>query len=77
VRRTAAGLGEVFKEKSMKMMQQGVIFSPVALVVETSEEAEALWELARFTNRTGEPLSSEARAMAVKISNWFSNEAHL
>lgn len=61
----------------MKMMQQGMTFSPVALVVETAEEADALWELARFTNCTGEPLSGEARVMAVKISNWFSNEAHL
>ena len=61
----------------MKMMQQDITFSPMALIVETAEEAEALWELARFTDCTGEPLSGEARAMAVKISNWFSNEAKL
>lgn len=61
----------------MKMMQQDVTFSPIAIVVETAEEAEALWELARFTDCTGEPLSIEARALAVHISNWFSNAAKL
>lgn len=61
----------------MKMMQQETTFSPIAIVCETLEEAEALWDLARFTDCTGEPLSDDARRMAIKISDWFSNDAKL
>lgn len=61
----------------MKMMQQETTFSPIAIVCETLEEAEALWDLARFTDCTGEPLSDDARRMAIKISDWFSNDAQL
>lgn len=64
-------------EIAMKMKQQSSAFSAIALIVETADEAEALWELARFTDATGEALSNRARKLAVKISDWFSNEAKL
>lgn len=60
----------------MKMLQQETQFAPIAIVCETPEEAEALWELARFATQPRE-LSTNAHQMASKIGNWFSHEAKL
>lgn len=59
----------------MRMTQQDSVFAPIALVCETREEANALWDLARFTDCSGESLSPEAQKLAIKISNWLSSEA--
>lgn len=59
----------------MKMMQQEGDFRPIALVLETPEEAAALWDLMLGVKRTTE--NETVYQMAVKISDWISNRAHL
>lgn len=61
----------------MKLMQQQTVFSPVSIVLETREEAEALWNMARFTKCNGEMLSRDAKLVALQLSDWFSNEVKL
>lgn len=60
----------------MKLMQQKNMFSPIAIVVESSEDVQALWDLVLFATSPRE-LSPEARDLAARISNYLSNEAHL
>ena len=57
----------------MKLTQQAVPkFEPIAIVLESLEEAELFWQMIR-----GEYADPEEQIMANKISNYFSNEAHL
>ena len=58
----------------MKMMQQEGNFKPIALVLETEQEAQTLWGIVlRIKSCT--PNDREF-AMGQKISDWLSNEAH-
>lgn len=56
----------------MKLVQQES-FSPIAIILETREEAELFWKIMREVD-TG---CHEGWKMAEKISNMFSNEAKL
>ncbi len=59
----------------MKLNQQSSEFSPIALVLETREEAQTFWDLiTRITHVTNRSAEFE---MALRISDWLSNEAHL
>ncbi len=59
-------------------IQQEPKFQPITLVLETKEEAEALWEL---VDSSGIEISSRKRQLRRKlrrkISNWFSTQAQL
>lgn len=59
----------------MKFTQQEGAFRPIAVVFETSEEAELFWKIVREMDDF--PLGLKERGMLTKISNYFSNEAKL
>jgi hypothetical protein len=61
----------------MKMMQQDGNFRPIALVLETEIDALRFWDIINQYVSVGGAASEEAYQMAIKISNWFSNEAKL
>jgi len=57
----------------MKLTQQGVPeFHPIAIVLESREEAELFWRMVR-----GEYCDDDEQRMANRISDYFSNEAKL
>ena len=60
----------------MKMMQQEGEFRPIALVLETEQDALMLWDIVNYYNSQG-GASVGASRLATEISNWFSQEAHL
>ncbi len=59
----------------MKMMQQEGSFRPIALVLETEEDALLLWDIMSQYIAAG--ACEGANQMATQISNWFNNEAKL
>ena len=63
----------------MKIMQQSEPkFEPIAIVLETAYEANILWSLVSVVRRLelgGNEVDEEIRKMAIKISNYFGNEA--
>ena len=61
----------------MKMMQQEGAFKPIALVLESEEDALRFWDIINQYVSVGGPASEGAYQMAIRISNWFSNEAKL
>jgi hypothetical protein len=61
----------------MKMMQQEGAFNPIALVLESEEDALRFWAIVNQYISVGGAASEGAYQMAVRISNWFSNEAKL
>lgn len=56
----------------MKLAQEPA-FSPIALIFETAGEAEAFWSVIRNANGCNQ----FEREIIRKISDLFSNEAHL
>jgi len=53
-------------------------FQPITIVLETKEEAEALWKALRvFEKYKKGKMSIEERNFVVTLSNWFSNQASL
>lgn len=59
------------------MMQQEGAFKPIALVLESQEDALRFWDIINQYITEGGSASEEAYQMAARISNWFSNEAKL
>ena len=57
----------------MKITQQSKEFSPIAIVLETKEDAAIFWDIVSLVDQASKP----HYAMARKISDWFSNEAKL
>lgn len=53
----------------MRLVQEKA-FSPIAIVLETKEEAETFWRMVRESIQN----DNEARQMAIKISNLFGDE---
>ena len=57
----------------MKLIQQAMPkFEPIAVVLETREEAELFWRMIR-----GSYADADEQRLANKISDYFSNEAKL
>lgn len=56
----------------MRLVQED-LFSPIAIVLETREEAELFWKIVREVDA----VDPAACRMAAKLSNLFSNEAKL
>ena len=56
----------------MRLVQEPA-FSPIAIVLETADEAETLWAIVRHA----EGHNQFERDMIRKLSDLFSNEAHL
>ena len=57
----------------MKIIQQEVpVFEPIAIVLETREEAELFWQMVR-----GSYDDIDEQHLANKISDYFSNDAKL
>jgi hypothetical protein len=61
----------------MKMMQQEGEFKPIALVLETENDALMFLDIINQYVSVGGAASEGAYQMAVRVSNWFSNEAKL
>ena len=59
----------------MKLQQENDGFSPIALVLENREEARVFWDMVLGVKKCTEKDSKYQ--MAIKISDWLSNEAHL
>lgn len=55
----------------MKIVQEPT-YRPIVIKLETREEAQAFWELVD-ENHTRLRKGSLARDLAIKISNWFTN----
>jgi len=53
-------------------LKQSPVFQPIHIVIETSEEAEAIW--AALDDR---PLDRKQQETVNQISNWFSQVAQL
>lgn len=61
----------------MKLNQEPA-FSPITLTFETREEARLFWSgICSVDTGCGEPDSKAKDKLFRKISDWFSNEAHL
>jgi len=56
----------------MRVMQEEA-FKPITLVLETKEEALALWNL---IDSKGDR-TDEEKSFAMRLSNWFTNRAQL
>lgn len=59
----------------MKLMQQDGGFRPIAIVLETEADAITFWDMVMRVEKCTDVEAEHD--MAVKISNWFSNQAHL
>lgn len=59
----------------MKMMQQEGAFKPIAIVLDTEEDALRFLDIIEQYVAVGGPASESAYQMAIRISNWFTNEA--
>ena len=58
----------------MKIEQQKT-FKPITITLETETDAQAFWEIVQQFPNDNE--NKDARNLATRISNWFSNEAKL
>lgn len=59
------------------MMQQEGAFRPIALVLETKEDAAQFWDIINQYISVGGAASEKTYQVAVRISDWFSKEAKL
>jgi len=59
----------------MKLMQHEGNFRPIAIVLETEEDAATFWDMVLRIEKCTDVEAEHD--MAVKISNWFSNQAKL
>jgi hypothetical protein len=57
----------------MKILQEKS-FKPITLTLETAEEANAFWGILEVGAKE---LRGEDKELALKLSNWFSNNAEL
>ena len=62
----------------MKFLQEPK-FQPISIVLETKEEAEAMWKIVQFIASSISPsnFNNEAMKLAIDLSSKFSDEAHL
>ena len=47
-------------------------FKPITIVLKTEKEAMAFWDLMNNDFKK----TDEAKKLAIKLANWFSNQAH-
>lgn len=59
----------------MKLHQENEGFSPIAVVLETKEDAVVFWDMINRVKRTTD--RDAEYEMALEISDWLSNEAKL
>jgi len=59
----------------MKLLQENEGFSPIAVVLETKEDAVVFWDMINRVKRTTD--RDAEYEMALEISDWLSNEAKL
>ncbi len=59
----------------MKLHQENDGFSPIAVVLETKEDAVVFWDMINRVKRTTD--RDAEYEMALEISDWLSNEAKL
>ena len=59
----------------MKMHQENNGFSPIAIVLETKEDAVVFWDMINRVKRTTD--KDAKYKMALEISDWLSNVAKL
>lgn len=57
-------------------MSQTPKFQPITITLETASEANALWEILDSVYYTL-PIGSDARNIAIAMSNWFTCDAQL
>lgn len=59
----------------MKLLQENEGFRPIAVVLETRDEAYVFWDMLDRVKKTTE--KDAEYEMALEISDWLSNEAKL
>lgn len=59
----------------MKMHQENNGFSPIAIVLETKEDAVVFWDMINRVKRTTD--KDAEYEMALEISDWMTSEAKL
>ena len=59
----------------MKLTQENEGFSPISLVLETSEDVITFWDMITLVKQGTD--RDRQYQMAVKISDWLSNEARI
>ncbi len=59
----------------MKLLQENEGFRPIAVVLETKEDAVVFWDMINRVKRTTD--RDAEYEMALEISDWLSNEAKL
>jgi hypothetical protein len=58
----------------MKIEQDNSAFNPITIVLESREEANAMWDILRAPSNRSSEL---AVSLGIQLSNYFSNEAKL
>lgn len=61
----------------MQISQEKKDFAPITLVMETEEEARAVWEVIDVGSNHSENLTPTQQSFLSNLSNWFSNRAKL
>lgn len=57
-------------------IKQELSFSPVTIQLTTQEEAEAFWDIVLHYDNPADTPKKASKDLAVRISDWFSNEFH-
>lgn len=61
----------------MQVNQLKMEFFPITLVLESEDEARALWEVIDVGSNHSENLSPAQHAFLTNLSNWFGSQAKL
>jgi len=61
----------------MRLQQQDTVFAPIAIVLDSHEEAMRMWDIIEQYIQVGDRESEGAYQMALKISSWFSHDVKL
>ena len=61
----------------MQISQEKKDFAPITLVIETEEEARAVWEVIDVGSNHSENLTPAQQSFLNKLSNWFGSQAKL
>ena len=61
----------------MQISQEKKDFAPITLVMETEEEARAIWEVIDVGSDHSNNLTPAQQSFLNNICNWFSNQAKL
>lgn len=64
------------KENKMRIEQQEPVFSPIAIILETKDEAEIFWDVAERIAAEG-ATKQELRNFMIKVSNAFTSRIKL